>query len=325
MANQLNVMMRKSQLHLNAYGRRVHDDDLLPLPPGHKYDIMCHHIRFNYKTISEYFPNDTLYVAMIREPFDQFISAFKYYTQVFKRKTLLKAIEFNPENPVEGFLNNTQLNMASDPRRTFVDNRMIVDLGIPMRRFQAYKRQKNILENFLKKIESIFDVILIFEMFDESLILLRRILGWTTKDIIYINKNVFLTENNEQAWVNKKNYSSRVHEMFQKFEVLDIALYKKFLNLFQKRLKSQPPDFFVEVEQFKEVKRKISRFCEESVKDSNELDAIQFPTTNYTHNFNVTRNDCAIMNLNETEITDVAKSVQMKRYQYQYRMNDSFE
>ncbi|XP_060572688.1 uncharacterized protein LOC132730727 [Ruditapes philippinarum] len=49
-----------------------------------KYDILSHHMVFNHKKVSQLLHNDTVYVAIVRDPFDLFVSAAVYYKFAFK-------------------------------------------------------------------------------------------------------------------------------------------------------------------------------------------------------------------------------------------------
>ena len=54
-----------------------------PLGPGH-YDFFTDHVRFNETCVRHFLPNDTIFISSVREPLDNFVSAF-YYNGYFPR------------------------------------------------------------------------------------------------------------------------------------------------------------------------------------------------------------------------------------------------
>ena len=48
-----------------------------PLGPGH-YDFFTDHVRFNETCVRHFLPNDTVFISSVREPLDNFVSAYYY-------------------------------------------------------------------------------------------------------------------------------------------------------------------------------------------------------------------------------------------------------
>ncbi|XP_005090396.2 galactose-3-O-sulfotransferase 3 [Aplysia californica] len=309
--HDLNVLLSKSGLHINERSNHIPLNDLYPVPAGSRYDILCNHLIFDYKKISPLFPEDTFYLGIVREPFSQFLSAFVYYSQVWKSQILIKAIKAAPDNPIEEFLNHSMSYVGNEkPNTVFINNRMSVDFGFPLENFEASKRNHSQIASFLKKIDTTFDVVLIAEMFDESLVLLRRMLGWTTKDIIYLDKNVFSAKHEIPSWIRRHDYPPHVKHLFRNWAAIDISFYNYFLNKFKDRISFQPKDFYSEVKAFKTLKPRIASYCSAV----NSTGYLHFQATEYTSEFVLTQNDCALMNANEYLLTSKAQNVQKHRF-----------
>ena len=64
----------------------------------HKYDILNSHSIFNESVIGRFMPNDTVFIATVRHPFNQLQSAFYYYNLSYHLSLP------NSDNPVRFFL-----------------------------------------------------------------------------------------------------------------------------------------------------------------------------------------------------------------------------
>ena len=61
---------------------------------------------------------------------------------------------------------------------------MFFDLG-----YDNLSEDDDYIERAVKEIDGIFDLVLITEFFDESLILMKEMLGWSWEDVLYIKVN----------------------------------------------------------------------------------------------------------------------------------------
>ena len=108
------------------------------------------------------------------------------------------------------------------------------------------------MSEFIKYLDRVFDMLLFTELFDESLVLLRRRLHWKTKDIVYMKVNVF-KQKVKAPWASRKEYPAYVMQKFARFAALDIALYDFFFDKFRKQIENQGEDFQDEVSAFKKL------------------------------------------------------------------------
>ena len=315
--NNLNLLMPTSTygVHINESGTDISKHSLVPASGKNRfmYDILCQHIVFDKKIISNFFPEDTVYVGVIREPFSQFVSAFKYYSQVWREKDLVLEIHENPDDPIAGFLDNLDYHSMMDPRSSKWNNRISVDFGFPVTNFEAAKRNVSLIQEFIKDIESKFTIILVSELFEESMVMLRRLLGWSTKDIISLHKNTASQHRKgDSGWAGNNNVSESLMAKFKTWAPIDLAFYSHFNGLFQERLQAQPPDFHQEVEEFKQLQLVIAPECDSLM--SGVRTEYKHPATKYSSGFTLTKLDCFRMTLNEGQLTNIVKHEQMKRY-----------
>ena len=314
LSNNLNIMLNSQKQHINELGYRINKDTLVPKPCGSTFDILCNHLIYNHSEISQYFPNDTVYIGIVREPFSQFLSAFVYYSYIYPNVVNRKVIEANPENPIEEFLYKTDVYLKGNPPNyIFLDNRMSVDFGFPLHNFQQSKSNESIISDFIKSLDKTIDFVLIVEYFDESLILLRRIMNWSTKDIIYIQNNVQKPNDNWLPFVNRKKYPPFVKSKFQNFARLDIRVYKHFLELFHRKLQEQPPDFQYEVDAFRIIRKNVTELCSVLLAGENQAKEVTVPGTEFTTRFSLSMRDCVLLTDSEIKITNKAKAEQLNR------------
>lgn len=139
----------------------------------HEYNILTHHSRFNYEEMRLLMPEDAKFVTIVRDPVDLFESMFNYYhLSRFWNVTL--------EN-----IGNTTLQI---PNKVLKDrffgkigrNQMLFDLGMDVTDFNNVEK----VLNYIRKLDMIFDLVMVSEQMDESLILLKHLLCWRTDDVV---------------------------------------------------------------------------------------------------------------------------------------------
>ena len=103
---------------------------------------------------------------------------------------------------------------------------MLFDFGLPV------KENDNLLsvQSKIKEIEDTFDLVMIVEHFDESIILLKHLLCWEYSDLTSLKLNV----HNEKS---KSVISDDARKRLSEWLSSDLILYKHFKEIFMKKLK----------------------------------------------------------------------------------------
>ena len=214
---------------------------ILPVKQGGHYDILAFHAKLNFKKtdFDAILPEDKVNIAIIREPLRRMISAAYYYRNFGHR--YLKTI------PKDNFISELIANPDKYEPRTFsiTRNSMAKDFGFSttMKATEKGKIQKT-LELLYKE----FKLVLIVERFDESLVLMKRILGWKMSDILYIPSNTL-----KHPLVNITNVQRKTHE---ETCFLDYAIYSYFSKVFDVKVQREGETFEFEVAHFKELLQK---------------------------------------------------------------------
>ncbi|KAJ6654245.1 hypothetical protein lerEdw1_007342 [Lerista edwardsae] len=225
----------------NFSGRFVHP---YTLPPR----LIASHLRFDRAELRRLMPNDTVYVTILREPVAMFESLFSYYNQycaTFKRV---------PNSSMEAFLDNPLLYYRPNEKYAmYARNTLVYDLGGDP---EHSPDDPAYLPQFLRQVESIFSLVMLAEYFDESLVLLRRLLAWELDDVLYVKMNMRSLES-------KLNISSpRLASQVRAWNALDARLYDHFNATFWRKLDQAGPECVErEVQALRRACERLERRC----------------------------------------------------------------
>ncbi|KAI8521391.1 hypothetical protein Bbelb_011450 [Branchiostoma belcheri] len=228
--------------------------------PDEQYDAQMHHFVYNKTWLLSKFPPDTPYISIIRQPYSHLKSEFNY----FRFPHLL---DIHSENPLKTFLTNPwmyrnkseiffpHVNVSWDGTR----NPLTFDLGWPAEKADNEEDARS----YINQIETEFTLVMILEHLAESLVLLRRLLCWNIKDVV-----LYARKENERAYSFKK-YVATPEEMqnHRRWAAVDYMLYDTFNKSLWRKIYSQGPDFYSEVEYFKRICGVISDYCNKTMEE----------------------------------------------------------
>ena len=262
---------------------------MLPMKsPGYRYDMYYEHSIYDESMLMRILHKDTLNIAVIREPFSRLQSAFKSFKLAGHMK-----LEESPDM-LNKFLERPETYLArSSFARDMTQNMMAREFGFT---------SENNMTEYLAYIESKF-MVLVMENLTESLVLMRRMLCWQVKDILYFQMRKRtskpIAENPRLIALNKK------------FSSWDYAFYEHFTKVLHNKLEQQPEDFFQEVHLVEEYLVYSSEFCDKVCrrlsKEINKTNAnrkymvtiledhVEFDTTKFHDNFSVFGYECLMM------------------------------
>ncbi|GFN94682.1 galactose-3-o-sulfotransferase 3 [Plakobranchus ocellatus] len=313
MARDLDILLPTQGPIINETGSTIRPEKIIPHPLGKLFDILCTHVVYTKQEIGRYFSNSTVRVTMIREPMQHAISALHYYTTVFPQKGYVAGVKKHPNDPVNGFVHHPEdfypypSHVCAEPG-SYISNRMSYDLGFDADNFAASKKNDSKIQIFVNELEKEFHFVLISDYFDESMVLLKRVLGWTVKDIIYLKVNIGEIKNTS-VWNHKPQFDSQTFEAFRECNKLDYELYDHFLPLFLDKIQKQP-NFKEEVSYFKQLQERVREFCLESVIEK----TLNISESKWSKQFTVSTTDCKLMKTAEKEMVELARKKQLKRY-----------
>ncbi|KAI5624445.1 galactosylceramide sulfotransferase, partial [Silurus asotus] len=149
--------------------------------PGECFNIICNHMRFNAPEVEALLPDDAFYFTILRDPALVFESSFHYYKRVVPLTWRIHG-----ENKLRDFLNNPQIHFDSEGFNSFyLKNLNFFDLGFD----NTLETKDPIVDSAIRDIGERFQLVLIAEHFEESLILLKDALCWQMDDLLFFNMN----------------------------------------------------------------------------------------------------------------------------------------
>ena len=224
----------------------------------------------------------------------QIQSAYYYYRNRYHVDYLKKSSNFTE------FLTRTDHYEPEDPLRSYTNNRMSIDLGLPPQQIM----NSSYVITFLQHVNQVFDLILIADRFDESMILLKRRLRWTLKDVLYTKLNRRRKENQKEVPVPP---SLRAH--FKEFDQFDVALYDYFSEVFDRAVLREGPGFQEEVNAFGSIEERVQSFCEFHRSQGN----VTIPESKWNKQFVFEAAECEVIAMEEITLDDRAKYWQQER------------
>ncbi|XP_041666261.1 galactosylceramide sulfotransferase [Cheilinus undulatus] len=149
--------------------------------PGDCFNIVCNHMRFDPQEVAKLLPPDAVYITILRDPVDLFESSFHYYHRAVPLTWRIKG-----DDKLAEFLNDPQSYYSSDAFNSFyLRNLLFFDFGFD----NNLEADDPRVAKAIHDLSSHFDLVLITEYFEESLILLKDKLCWTMEDILYFKLN----------------------------------------------------------------------------------------------------------------------------------------
>nr|KAG5700173.1 hypothetical protein BaRGS_011016 [Batillaria attramentaria] len=260
-------------------------------PSGERYfDILCNHVIFNEKSVRVRLHADTVFIGIVRHPFDQFVSSFNYYRNVLHFHILMN---ISGDDPVSTYLSNPKIWEPKEPRLSRTHNRMSIDFGMePVRMKSAIY-----VNRYLDYLDRKFHLVLVSERFDESMILMKRHLGWKLKDVLYMKQNVHGSK--------PQGYTDTQRAAHKLFNMADYALYEHFSGLFDKRVAAQGAAFGEEVKTYVSVRNSVEKFC---LANDTTMESLRVAASLWSEEFWVSKTDCSFMKLEEVPFVMTLRS-----------------
>ena len=213
-------------------------------------NILCNHARYNKAPMHWLFPKETTrYITVLREPSTHLESVFNYYSGI--RRSFEK--KGTNGTPLENFLQNAtyyfdQMKLKSS--FTLLKNPALFDLGLDTK----YHENLTVVENYIRVLKQEFDLVMLMEYFDESLVLLKRRFCWKMEDILYFKLN-------ERLDKEKQKVTRLAKEQIRNWNSADVLLYQVFNQTLWQMIELEGPDFSKDLALFREEKEAMENKC----------------------------------------------------------------
>ncbi|XP_066531901.1 galactose-3-O-sulfotransferase 2 [Hoplias malabaricus] len=171
------------------YPERFRAEFVDELPEGSsQFDLLCSHMRLDLNQLRQVMPPNTVFITILREPITTFESVFSYYTSTVPAFSKAKQTAARSGNMhttgLSVFLEDPESFWdPKEPRNGLARNPMCFDMGLNNEEWNATWPED------LYHLEEAFDLVMITEYFDESLVLLGSLLGLELQDLAYVRMN----------------------------------------------------------------------------------------------------------------------------------------
>ncbi|XP_063956865.1 galactosylceramide sulfotransferase-like isoform X1 [Lytechinus pictus] len=184
------------------------------------YSMMTAHLRFlpNLENLKRFMKPDCKYVSILREPSAQWESAFSFFGAASSMHISKSGRGNTSVANIATFLSKPEYywNSARGGNAKFYSrNGQLFEFTED----GAIHRYEDIVNDTIQQLDVHLDLVLITEHFDESLILLKNLMHWTFKDILYVKKN---------ARARTSNITEEQRQQIREWNSADVSLYSHF-------------------------------------------------------------------------------------------------
>ncbi|XP_077984480.1 galactosylceramide sulfotransferase-like [Glandiceps talaboti] len=210
------------------------------------YHMLTNHARYNRAEMNIAVPN-AVYITILREPSRQLESAFGYYKMAHKLKLTRNS------NPFEAFMEHPD-KFLSEKRDfhlwTQMRNGQIFDLGLDHR----FQDNDTMVDHKILQIEQEFELVLINEYFNESLLILKRLLCWNTNDVLYISNSI-------RGRQLRYKMNDEIKKKARNWNKADVKLYDHFNRTLWKKISEYGPNFERDLVDFTKQIQSVKNDC----------------------------------------------------------------
>ncbi|XP_077867349.1 galactosylceramide sulfotransferase-like [Saccoglossus kowalevskii] len=216
-----------------------------PVSSGY-FSLITNHARYNRHEMEAVVSN-AIYLTVLREPSAQLESAFGFY----KMAQQLNIHQYL--NPFSRFLENARTFLVT--RRNFhlwtqMRNGQIFDLGLD----HYYHDNETAVDEKIRQLSIEIDFVLITEYFDESLVVLKRLLCLDTKDILYLSNGI------RERTLHYKT-DATITQKAREWNAADVKLYNHFNATLWRKISEYGSDFHEDLTNFRDELRKLTNEC----------------------------------------------------------------
>lgn len=188
------------------------------------YNLFALHTKYHHPEVTRIMGNGMIYVTILRDPVDQFISAFKFYNY---------NVKFNTAN-LRDFIQKVVLlgkgvssGLTEVPYSYWGRNHMLVDLGMKPADTLSKERVLSRVEEIHKE----FHLVMILERWEESLVLFSELSGIPLANLTSLKVNENYKNGKEEV------LSPEEREILRNWLWADQQLYQRFSDEFEEKVK----------------------------------------------------------------------------------------
>ena len=272
------------------------ENNTLPPPDNKPYDVLCHHVIYGKKEWDRILQPGYALIGVVREPWGLFMATLNYMKPWY-----LDSIK--DANFIHVFLADPMKYEPDKYSHTVTNNRMSFEFGLSPD--IILNRDIPAFEEYLKRLDQEFGVVIVADHFDESLVLMKRILHWSLGDILYIAKNV---KTSEYDITFEPTLEDKMR--FENLSIFDRRLYDFFKKRFYNQVAAEGSRFSHEVRYFRTIRQYVEDFCKLAPKS---IKAVQIDESEWNSLFEVDQDDCRLLRKQELNFT---QNIRIRQFGY---------
>ena len=228
-------------------------------------------MRFVHAQVKKLMPNDTKYITVMREPGALFESTFTY---MYDSVPAFQLLPSGDDNAALRWLDSPHKylrNAKPVVYNMFTQNHMAFDLG-----FDYKKDDKQYIARVIKEVKRVFDLVMIADYMDESLVLLSELLCVPLEEMYSIKIHMREKTSTDKTVHQKLRKKARLHNK------TDTALFDYFNASLWARIEEYGFEkMTIQVEKLQKKNNQMQKRC---IDDSTRnLSNITTPSTNWMH------------------------------------------
>lgn len=223
---------------------------LLAQPQSPGFHILNNHVPFNKSGMAEIMRPEAKYITIIRHPITHFYSVASYFKPQ-KRHNCTHDIT-SRDFPSEQCLEKLAKHQGYQAKILY--NGQLFSLGFNTTKVLA--EYKSVLKA-VDQVDTEMDLVLITEYFDESLILLKKLMCWSFEDILYIS---------QKRSGRKYTFSDHIKRRLLSWNFADVILYNHFNKSLWQKIDSYGSPFWEDLQYFQRINFKVNMICVDSKK-----------------------------------------------------------
>lgn len=300
-----------------SYGQYIHlgwpycfvpERNAILKPAGKKFEALVFHTVYNRTVLRELMHPGSVYITVVREPKAHLLSSYRYFhlPQLSSFTDVKKGFQLFLNDPKRyDKLSDWMVERGNNVHvRSLTRNLQSAGLGLKYKDFE----NSTVIKGFVKNIEAEFEIILVLERLSESLVLMKRKLGWSLQDIIKVDKNHQVLAN----W-NYSNLSKDAPDKAYAWNNADTLLYK-MANDKLDRLRHGEEKLNEEMELYNRVNSRVTSYCGELAVWNTSVPYYPPPLvvekSEFNNEFIVDREFCVLLLLNESDLSFLFKCKQ---------------
>lgn len=231
----------------NASNPGMAEFEALTIEEKQNIQVYCGHFDFGFH---RYLPQPCKYITIMREPVGRTISLYHHLLQ-----------EENARDDISVAKMQSRIKSEKLSLEDFVASGITLDTDNAQTRILSGESPKfgqcsqEILEKAKSNLKQHFAATGLTERFDESIMLIHKVMGWPTP--FYVKQNVSRNSSKEQS------PPQRTIETIKQFNQFDIQLYDFAETLLNEQIEKQPPSFAREIEEFKIANRLVTELLKD--------------------------------------------------------------